>query len=59
MKRANYKGYLGAKTPLAEFVRDIVRTTLRVMQSENEQTIGVALSGANQGEPFDICLTDH
>ena len=59
MKRANYKGYLGAKTPLAEFVRDIVKTTLRVMQSENEQTIGVALSGANQGEPFDICLTDH
>lgn len=59
MKRHNFSGYLGAKTLMADFVRDIVRTTMQVMQSENEQTIGVALSGANVGEPFDICLTDH
>ena len=59
MKRHDFKNYVGAHTAMADFVRDTVKTALRVMQSENEQSIGVALSGANIGEPFDICLTDH
>ena len=59
MRRSNFKGYAGAHSSMADFVRDTVSTTMKVMQSESEQTIGIALSGANIGEPFDICLTDH
>mgnify|MGYP001304519230 CR=1 FL=1 len=40
------------------FVRQVVRTAITVHEKHRQKCIGVALSGARPGEPFDICLTE-
>lgn len=47
--------------PTEDFVREIVKETIQAVnnvdRAARQRTIGVALSGASPGQPFDICLT--
>tara|TARA_Y100000310_G_C20606876_1_gene775962 strand:+ start:44 stop:1105 length:1062 start_codon:yes stop_codon:yes gene_type:complete len=59
---ANYKRGDGAIAgPTAHLVEEIVREAILALEELNrkqrQRTIGVALSGARPGQPFDICLT--
>ena len=50
-----------AHTPLAHLVRETIRCTLECMRGEvvkhQQRVIGIALSGAPPGQPFDVCLS--
>lgn len=49
---------LGRHAPIVELVRTVVRETLIAQRHRSRRTIGMALSGAQPGEPFDIVLSD-
>lgn len=50
-----------AHSPIAHLVRETIQCTLECMRGEvvkhNQRVIGVALSGAPPGQPFDLCLS--
>lgn len=49
---------IGRHAPIVELVRTVVRETLIAQRHRSRRTIGMALSGAQPGEPFDIVLSD-
>ena len=48
-------------TPIAHLVRETIQCTLECMRGEvvkhQQRVIGIALSGAPPGQPFDVCLS--
>ena len=50
--------FLSRHSPLVELVRTVVRETVIACRNRARRTIGMALSGASPGEPFDIVLSD-
>ena len=50
-----------AHSPIAHLVRETIQCTLECMRGEvvkhNQRVIGIALSGAPPGQPFDVCLS--
>jgi len=54
----NNNPFLSRHSPLVELVRTVVRETVIACRNRARRTIGMALSGASPGEPFDIVLSD-
>ena len=50
--------FYGEMSTLSTFVQNIVQATLQAQRSLSRKSIGMALSGASPGEPFDIVLTE-
>ncbi len=50
--------FLSRHSPMVELVRNVVKHTLIAQKFAERRSIGMALSGAHPGEPFDIVLSD-
>jgi len=54
----NNTPFLSRHSPMVELVRNVVKYTLIAQKFTERRSIGMALSGAHPGEPFDIVLSD-